>query len=157
MCPSPSKRLNISPRVDFQLSSKNTLTMRYQYLTNTQDNAGIGGFSLPTTGYNSHSTEQTVQISDTQIISPTIVNETRFQYIRDTDNQNPLSLDPTIVVQGVFTGGGSSQGISIGNQDHYELQNYTSISHGKHFIKFGGRLRGTLYSSTQNCGLQRRI
>ncbi len=150
--PSPSKRLSISPRVDFQLSSKNTLTVRYQYTHNTQDNAGIGGLSLPSTGYNSHSTEQTVQISDTQIISPTIVNETRFQYIRDTDNQNPLSLDPTIVVQGVFTGGGSSQGISIGNQDHYELQNYTSISHGKHFIKFGGRLRGTLYSSTQNAG-----
>jgi hypothetical protein len=150
--PSPSKRLNISPRVDFQLSNRNTLTVRYQYTHNTQDNAGIGGLSLPSTGYNSHSSEQTVQISDTQIISPTIVNETRFQYIRDTDNQNPLSLDPTLVVQGVFTGGGSSQGISIGNQDHYELQNYTSISHGTHFIKFGGRLRGTLYSSTQNAG-----
>jgi hypothetical protein len=150
--PSPAKRLNISPRVDFQLSKKNTLTIRYQYSRNTQDNAGIGGFSLPSTGYNSHSTEQTIQISDTQIINPNVVNETRFQYIRDSDSQTPLSLDPTIVVQGAFTGGGSSAGISIGNQDHYELQNYTSISHGKHFIKFGGRLRGTLYSSTQNSG-----
>ncbi len=150
--PNPSKRLNISPRVDFQLSDKNTLTIRYQYSRNTQDNAGIGGFSLPTTGYNSHSTEQTVQISDTQVISPNIVNETRFQYIRDSDNQNPLSFDPTIIVQGNFTGGGSSAGISIGNQNHYELQNYTSITHGKHFIKFGGRLRGTQYSSTQNSG-----
>ena len=148
----PSKRLNISPRVDFQLSDKNTLTVRYQYSRTTQDNAGIGGFSLPTTGFNSHSTEQTVQISDTQIINPNIINETRFQYIRDSDNQDPLSFDPTIIVQGNFTGGGSSAGISIGNQNHYELQNYTSIAHGKHFIKFGGRLRGTQYSSTQNSG-----
>ena len=148
----PAKRLNISPRLDFQLSDKNTLTVRYQYSHNTQDNAGIGGFSLPTTGYNSHSTEQTVQISDTQIINPNIINETRFQYIRDSDNQYPLSFDPTIVVQGNFTGGGSSAGISIGNQNHYELQNYTSIAHGKHFIKFGGRLRDTQYSSTQNSG-----
>jgi hypothetical protein len=150
--PNPSTRLNISPRADFQLSKNNTLTIRYQYVKNTQDNAGIGQFSLPTTGYNSHSTEQTVQISDTQVISPNIVNETRFQYIRDSDSQTPLSLDPTLVVQGAFTGGGSSQGIVIGNQDHYELQNYTSISHGTHFIKFGGRLRGTVYSSTQNSG-----
>jgi hypothetical protein len=150
--PNPAKRLNISPRVDLQLSDKNTLTIRYQYARNTQDNAGIGQFSLPSTGYNSHSTEQTVQISDTQIISPTMVNETRFQYIRDSDNQNPLSFDPTLVVQGAFIGGGSSEGISVSNQDHYELQNYTSISHGKHFIKFGGRLRGTQYSSTQNSG-----
>ena len=150
--PSPAKRLNISPRVDFQLSKSNTLTIRYQYARNIQDNAGIGQFSLPSTGYNSHSTEQTLQISDTQIINPNIVNETRFQYIHDSDNQLPISTDPTLVVQGAFTGGGSSMGYVTGNQDHYELQNYTSITHGKHFIKFGGRLRGTVYSSNQDSG-----
>jgi Carboxypeptidase regulatory-like domain len=150
--PSPAQRLNISPRVDFQLSKNNTLTARYQYVRNNQDNAGIGQFSLPSVGYNSHSTEQTVQISDTQVISPNIVNETRFQYIRDSDDQLPLSTDPTLIVQGAFTGGGSSQGTVVSNQDHYELQNYTSIAHGKHFIKFGGRLRGTLYSSSQDSG-----
>ncbi len=150
--PSPSKRLNISPRADFQLSSSNTLTIRYQYSQNTQDNGGIGAFSLASTGYNSNSTENTVQITDTQIISPTIVNETRFQFIRDSDNQTPLSLDPTLVVQGAFTSGGSSQGTSVNDQDHYELQNFTSIAHGKHFIKFGGRLRGTVFSSTENSG-----
>jgi Carboxypeptidase regulatory-like domain len=150
--PSPSTRLNISPRVDFQLSQSNTLTIRYQYTRNTQDNGGIGGVSLPSTGFNTHSTENTLQITDTQIISPTMVNETRFQYIRDSDTQTPLSLDPALVVTGAFTGGGSSLGTSIGNQDHYELQNFTSIAKGKHFIKFGGRLRGTLYSSNEDSG-----
>lgn len=150
--PNPAKRLNISPRADFQLSSKNTLTIRYQYSRNTQDNAGIGGFSLPTTGYNSHSTEQTVQISDTQVITPNIINETRFQFNRDDDNQFPLSTDPTVIVPDEFTGGGSSAGSSLSKQNHYELQNYTSIAHGKHFIKFGGRLRGTQYSSSEDSG-----
>ena len=150
--PSPSRRLNISPRVDFQLSPKNTLTIRYQYSQNTQNNEGIGQFSLASTGFNSNSTENTVQITDTQIISPSIVNETRFQYIRDSDNQVPLSLDPSLVVQGAFTSGGSSQGSVVSNQDHYELQNFTSIAHGKHFIKFGGRLRGTLFSSNEDSG-----
>ena len=150
--PSPAKRLNISPRVDFQLTPSNTLTIRYQYVRNTQDNGGIGQFSLPSTGFNTHSTENTVQITDTQIISPTMINETRFQYIRDSDTQLPLSIDPSLVVQGAFTGGGSSQGTLVSNQDHYELQNFTSIAHGKHFIKFGGRVRGTLYSSEENSG-----
>ncbi len=150
--PSPSTVLNISPRFDFQLTPKNTLTVRYQYVRNNQDNGGIGQFSLPTVGFNSHSTEQTVQISDTQIISPTIINETRFQYIRQSSNQTPLSTDPTLVVQAAFTGGGSPSGTVVSKQDHYELQNYTSIAHGRHFIKFGGRLRGTLYSSDQNSG-----
>src|SRR5581483_2835495 len=44
---SPAKRLNISPRVDFQLTPNNTLTIRYQYVRNTQNNGGIGEFSLP--------------------------------------------------------------------------------------------------------------
>lgn len=150
--PSPSRRLTISPRADFQLTSSNTLTIRYQYTQNKQTNAGIGEFSLPTVGYNSNSTENTLQVTDTQIISPTMINETRFQFIRDSDTQNPLSTAPNLVVQGAFTSGGSSQGSVVSNQDHYELQNFTSIAHGKHFIKFGGRLRGTLYSSDQNSG-----
>jgi len=150
--PSPSTVLNISPRFDFQLTPSNTLTVRYQYVHSTQDNGGIGQFSLPSVGYNSNSTENTVQISDTQVISPTIVNETRFQYIRQSSNQFPLSIEPTLVVQGAFTDGGSPSGTVISNQNHYELQNYTSIAHGHHFIKFGGRLRDTQYSSSQNSG-----
>ena len=150
--PSPAQRLNISPRADFQLTQNNTLTVRYQFVRNNQNNAGIGEFSLPTVGFNSHSTENTVQITDTQIISPTMINETRFQYIRDSDNSTPLSTDPTLVVQGAFTGGGSSQGTVYNNQNHYELQNFTSIAHGKHFITFGGRLRGTQFSSNVDSG-----
>jgi hypothetical protein len=148
--PSPSTRLNISPRADFQLSKNNTLTVRYQYVRNSQDNEGIGQFSLPSQGFNSHSTEQTVQISDTQVLSPTMVNETRFQYIRNSSNQIPISDQPTLNVLGAFNGGGSPAGTVVSNQDHYELQNYTSIAHGRHFMKFGGRLRGTLYSSNEN-------
>ena len=148
--PAPSTRLNISPRADFQLSKNNTLTVRYQYVQNNQDNEGVGQFALPSQAYNSHSTEQTVQISDTQVLSPTMVNETRFQYIRDSSNQIPISDQPTLNVLGAFNGGGSPGGTVVSNQDHYELQNYTSIAHGHHFIKFGGRLRGTLYSSNEN-------
>jgi len=150
--PSPAKRLNISPRVDFQLTPNNTLTVRYQYTHNTANNEGIGDVSLPSVGFDSHNTEHTLQITDTQIISPTMINETRFQFIRDSDTQTPLSTDPTVIVQETFTGGGSSQGTTLSNQDHYELQNFTSIAHGKHFLKFGGRVRGTLFSSTENSG-----
>jgi Carboxypeptidase regulatory-like domain len=148
--PSPSTRLNISPRADFQLSKNNTLTVRYQYERSSQDNQGIGQFSLPSQGFNSHNTEQTVQISDSQVLSPTMVNETRFQYIRNSSNQIPISDQPTLNVLGAFNGGGSPAGRVVSNQDHYELQNYTSIAHGRHFMKFGGRLRGTLYSSNEN-------
>ena len=141
--PNPRTHTSISPRIDYQLSPNNTLTARYQYFHSTQDNAGVGGFALPSTGYDTSSTEHTVQISDTQILGAKVVNETRFQYLRENSGQTPLSTALSISVPGEFTGGGSSSGAQSDHQNHYELQNYTSIAMGKQFLKFGGRLRVT--------------
>jgi Carboxypeptidase regulatory-like domain len=137
----PRTRTNLGPRLDYQLTPNNTLTARYQYFRDTQDNAGVGQLALASTGYDSSSTEHTLQISDTQIFGAKIVNETRFQYLRDNSRQNPLSAAPTINVIGSFTGGGSSFGAASDHIDHYEFQNYTSMSLGSHLLKFGGRLR----------------
>ena len=148
----PRTRTNLGPRFDYQITPNNTLTARYQYYHDTQDNAGVGQFDLPSTGYDTASTEHTVQISDTQILGTKAVNETRFQYIRENSNQTPLSTQPTINVIGAFTGGGSSEGFQTDHVDRYELQNYTSISMGTHFLKFGGRLRVAHEVNTSGAG-----
>jgi hypothetical protein len=140
--PNPRTRTNISPRLDYQITKNNTLTVRYQYYRDNQMNDGVGPFALPSQAYNILSTEQTVQISDTQVLSSKVVNETRFQYIHDTTNQLPLSVEETVNVLGAFTGGGSNQGTNVDHTNHYELQNYTSMALGRHTLKFGARLRG---------------
>lgn len=140
--PTPRTRTNIGPRLDYQITPNNTLTARYQYWHNTESNEDVGQFALASQGANTQNTEHTVQLSDTQIFGSKIVNETRFQYVRENNRQTPLSLDPTIAVMGAFTGGGNSQGLVTDQMDRYELQNYTSMSLGKHILKFGGRLRG---------------
>ena len=137
----PQTHSNFGSRLDYQLSKNNTLTARYQWVHNTQDNAGVGQFALPSTGYDMGSTEHTFQVSDSQILGTKAVNETRFQYVRNNSRQNPLNTDPTISVIGAFTGGGSSGGLQTDHTDRYELQNYTSVAMGRHFLKFGGRLR----------------
>src|ERR1700719_3696626 len=137
----PRVRMNLGPRFDYQVNKNNTLTVRYQYEHNRQDNNGIGLFNLPSTGYNALETEQTLQVSDTQILSPKIINETRFQFIRETTNQTPASLAPTVNVQAAFINGGSTLGTVQDVLDRYEFQNYTSMALGKHFLKFGVRLR----------------
>jgi Carboxypeptidase regulatory-like domain len=148
----PRRRTNVSPRLDYQLGASNTLTARYLFYQESETNDGIGQFSLPTQAYNVTNTEQTFQLGDSQIYGSKIVNETRFQYVRVRDNQSAQNSLPTIGVPGAFTSGGNSQGTIIDNQDSYELQNYTSLVHGVHFIKFGGRLRDTRDSgnSTSN-------
>jgi hypothetical protein len=148
----PQTRSDISPRVDVAFGEKNTLTFRYEYYVNGQQNAGVGNTNLASVGYNTDATENTIQISDTQILSPRVINETRFEYQRDTSTQNPLSTDPTLSVQGIFTAGGSSLGTQDSTSTHIEVQNYSSIALAKNFIRFGGRLRTTGESLLSNAG-----
>ncbi|HEX4756467.1 MAG TPA: TonB-dependent receptor [Terracidiphilus sp.] len=148
----PQSRLDVSPRFDFQLGKNNTLTVRYGLSSQKETNSGVSQFALPSQGYNTSSLENTLQISDTQILSPTAVNETRFEYARDSNNQSAQSNLPTISVQGAFTGGGNNLGTSRDNQDHFELQNNTIISKGAHSINLGGRLRFTRDASYSTSG-----
>ncbi|HLW78718.1 MAG TPA: carboxypeptidase regulatory-like domain-containing protein, partial [Terriglobia bacterium] len=148
----PQTRTNLSPRVDYQLGANNTLTVRYQYWHNSQNNQGIGQFALPSLAYNALSTEHTLQVSDSQVISIRTVNDTRFQYRHVGNDQTPASTDPTLNVLGAFTSGGSSGGTIGLSEDSYELQNYTSMALGKHFIRFGGRLRDDDQASSATTG-----
>jgi len=150
--PNPRSRYNIGPRVDYQLTKTNTLSVRYQYYRDHETNEGIGGFDLPSQGYNALTTEQTLQVSDTQVFGTNIVNEIHFQYLRDESSQLPVSTVPTVSVGGAFTGGGNSSGTINDNANHYELQNYTSIQFSKHSLKFGGRLRGLTDSNYATSG-----
>jgi hypothetical protein len=136
----PQTRTNISPRIDLQLGQKNTLTVRYQFFRSNQS-GNIGSTSLPSQSTSSTSTENTVQLSDSWVMSDHIVNETRFQYLRDYDSSTPVSTAPRIAVPGTFSGGGNSGQTESDHTHHMELQNITTISAGAHAIKFGTRLR----------------
>jgi hypothetical protein len=148
----PRQRTNLSPRLDWALSKNNTLTARYQYYRDTETNNCVGLFSLPSQACSTKSTEDTVQIGDTQVYGSKIVNETRFQYVRDNSLQTPGDTNPTVNVIGAFSGGGSGSGNSNDLQNRYELQNYTSLIHGNHVLKFGGRFRATQDTSYSRAG-----
>ena len=137
---SPSTHTNVSPRVDLQLGQKNTLTLRYQFERYNQS-GGISSLQLPAQSTNSDSTEHTVQISDAQVINDNVVNETRFQYLRDINSSTPVSTAPQISVPGAFSDGGAYNQHSSDHQDHLELQNLTTMTARAHAIKFGMRLR----------------
>jgi hypothetical protein len=150
--PNPQSRLDLSPRFDFQLTPSNTLTVRYMYDRQKSTNNGVSQFALQTQGYDTLNQENTLQLSDTQVLNSKVINETRFQYIRDRDSQTPLFSTPTITVQGAFTGGGSNLGTVRDAQDHYELQNYTTAALGTHTLRFGARLRTVRDSNESTAG-----
>ena len=150
--PNPQSRLDLSPRIDFQITPTNTLTVRYMYDRQKSTNNGVSQFALQTQGYDTLNQENTLQVSDTQVLSARLINETRFEYIRDRDNQLPLYTTPTVTVQGAFTGGGSNDGTVRDAQDHYELQNYTTAALGTHAIRFGARLRAVRDANDTTAG-----
>src|SRR5580700_50432 len=97
---SPRARLNGGPRIDYQLTKNNTFSGRYQFFRNRATDNGIGGLTLPSDAYNVLTTEQTLQLTDTQVIGSKVINETHFQYRREGGTENPFSTLPEIDVIG---------------------------------------------------------
>ncbi len=138
----PQKRLSVSPRADWQATPNFTLTARYTYLEASVSNSGVGSFNLPERGVFAKSASNTAQLTGTWIAGPNTVNETRAQFFRLASSNLPNSATPAIQVLGAFNGGGSILGTSSDARNSFELQNYTSISRGRHTLRFGIRLRG---------------
>jgi len=150
--PQPHTRINLGPRFDYQATKTNTLSVRYQYYRDDESGQGLAGFALPSQAYHTLSTEQTLQVSDTQVIGANLVNEIHFQYLREVESQNSLSALPTVTVLTSFTSGGNNQQNVADVANHYEFQNYTQWAHGNQTIKFGVRLRQTTDTSVANAG-----
>ncbi|MCX6620242.1 MAG: carboxypeptidase regulatory-like domain-containing protein [Acidobacteria bacterium] len=153
----PQVRTSVSPRFDYQLSSNHTLVGRYSWATTTEDNAGVGGFSLPGQGTHMDNTQQTVQVTETAVLNSKAINETRFQYMRARNSSTGNNGSPTVSVTQAFTTGGTAIGLSLMDEDRYELQNSTSITHGRHYIKFGVRVRGVNQSNQSDANFNGRF
>ena len=146
----PEARTNIAPRVDLQLGQKNTLSIRYQYESNTLDNQGVGQNSLVSQAYNSTSSENTVQISHTIVFGPRVITESHLQLLFDRSNQTPASTAPAVQVQGAETFGGSSDQSISDHAIHYEVSNLTELALHNHSISLGGRLRAERDANAAN-------
>jgi hypothetical protein len=140
----PNTRTTLAPRFDYQLSTNNTLVARFEYGWNSRENQGLGLYNLPQPyadlAYNSKGNNQNLMLTETWIVNPKIVNETRFQYTRNYTSTIG-NLLPQVSVTGAFTAGGANEGDNFETRHHFELQNNTSILHGAHTIRYGMRAR----------------
>lgn len=149
----PRKHTALSGRLDYQLNAKNTLVGRYSYERNHQSNLGVSENALdvdPFFGinrtYSLTDTEHAIQLTETAVLSPTIINETRFRFEHNPRFSGGDISAPIIVVSDAFTGGGASAGPARNTTNRIELQNYTSIAHKTQSIKAGVRVRSVRIS-----------
>ena len=104
----PQKRFDVNPRVDLALGSKNTLTARFQYTSNNQQNLGIGNnrsrlHRLQLRSYGDHPPDQ--RLPD-HLLQGHQRNTLRVPAAHH-QSITPFSTAPNILVQGAFTGGGN--------------------------------------------------
>ena len=133
----PRHDWDISPRIDYQLSAGHTLSARYEFDTTSRSNNGIGQYSLPSRAYSSDG----LHLTETAVLSPTVVNETRFGYNRGANNQYGDNSVPAVNVADSFLGGSAQVGRARNLAQHYEIQNNTSMGHKTHTHRFGLRAR----------------
>jgi hypothetical protein len=146
----PSYNLTITPRIDYAITDKHTLTVRFEERINSADNQGLGsralppGYSVPdfpnALAYNNTSNGQNLMITETSILSTHLVNETRFQFQRSA-TQTPGNELPGISVANEFTSGGNGIGNKYDTTRHFEVTNTSTMNHGPHVMHFGVRAR----------------
>ncbi|MFN2598511.1 MAG: TonB-dependent receptor plug domain-containing protein, partial [Pyrinomonadaceae bacterium] len=155
----PFRRTSFSPRLDYAINKNNTLVARYNYSHNTRRNTGASEqvldvdpfFGITRTSF-ANNTEQSVQLTETAILTPTVINETRFQFERETAGSGGDISRPVLAVSGAFTAGGASSAPAHNTNKQWELQNYTTWVRGLHSLKFGARLRGVNISDFTQSG-----
>lgn len=151
----PRRNLTFSPRFDYALNQNHTLVMRYTYSRFSLENSGVSTFSLPSRAFDTKNSQHTFQITETAVLNPKVIAETRFQFIRNSNEQDGDNTLATVNVQDAFIGGGSQVGLSFAKENRWELQNYWTATVGsKHVFRFGVRLRGVNIDdvSRQNFG-----
>ena len=137
----PRRNMFFSPRFDYAINTNHTLVARYNYNRFSADDQGIGGFTLPERAFDTVSTNQNIQLTETAILNSTTINETRFQFSHGRNEQVGNNSVPALDVVGSFNSGGSQVGNSFNVRKLWELNNFTAKQKGSHAIKFGGRIR----------------
>jgi hypothetical protein len=141
--PTPNSRTSIIPKLDIALNDKNTLTLRYNWTTQSFDNQGIGAFNLASLGVDNRRKNNAFFVTEDAVLSTKMVNEVRFMYSRSSTTNDSLTNAPLLSVADAFSSGGSTTGNSWNRQNYYELNNITTYTLGTHTLKWGGRARGS--------------
>ncbi|HKR02257.1 MAG TPA: carboxypeptidase regulatory-like domain-containing protein, partial [Pyrinomonadaceae bacterium] len=139
----PRRSLTFSPRFDYAINQNHTVVARYTYSRFKTENVGVSGFNLPSRAFDTESSQHTFQLTETAVLNPKVIMETRFQYIRSANEQNDTNTATAVNVLESFTSGGAQVGLSFSRENRWELQNYwTATWFPNHVFRFGARVRG---------------
>jgi hypothetical protein len=137
----PRSDISGTGRLDYQISPAHTLTGSYRYLRSRRDNNGIGQYSLESRAFPSRNALSEIHLTETGTLSNNVVSDVRLGYTSAASYQFGNTSAPSVIVAGAFNSGSAQTGQASHISNLLEIQSNTTVVHGVHSIRFGGRLR----------------
>lgn len=140
-------------RIDHSFNQRNFLTARFNFDnfvdSNPQD--AVGGNVLPSAARNFRRRAYATQVSETAIITPSVVNQARFQFQFGSPitQFDPANFSTQFVRPGLSTEG-ESRATKLTNHQ-FQLSDVLSLTHGKHSWRIGG---DAIHSSSGGTGTE---
>lgn len=128
-------------RLGWQLNEKNTFTASYNGNVNHSQNVGVGGTSLPETGYSSGTYDHTLRLLNVTTVSPKLMHEARVAFDWTGETDVPSATTPQVQVAGAFTSGGASIGQQRLHTFEIEADDDAILSTAKHLLKIGTQFK----------------
>ena len=138
----PQRLWIASASADLQLSPKDISSLSFAANVNSLGNQGVGGLTLPESGYSSVTSEYDLRFTNILTLNANLLHETRIGYTWKRTEQSPLSTAPSLEVAGYFTNGGATvQNLNDSERD-LEIDHEIQWTRGKHSIKAGAQSLG---------------
>jgi hypothetical protein len=153
--PSHYKEDQFLVNTDYILSQKHTLSQRYFYSNQPQDQPFSNQLNTPGNGVTPTFNSQVAVVKLTSALNPTFLNEALVGYVRNTgrlQTQANLNADqigmtapsdptyprtPIMTINGYFNLGGVNNDVSMSAVNSFEISDQISWTHGKQSIRAG--------------------
>lgn len=133
----PERQTEFTVGLNHEFSRKNTVSVRYEFTSDSRRNSGVGEFNLPEAGYDESGLEHHIYYNHRIVFSAKLVSD--FSLRAGSHDNMSRSLNPgvrKIVVQDAYTGGGA-QVDRHPTENHVQFTEVISWLHGRHSIKTG--------------------
>lgn len=136
-------------KLDWRPNEKNTVSLSFNLLNFASPNGAVSSVTANASGVGSNGIQsakaRTAHISETYILSNTMVNEARFGWFKDRRGQDlsPALNPPNGLLSGLTVQGQGSLGVSTNipniqpTEDRYQFADNVSWTKGTHQLKFG--------------------
>ena len=140
----PERNTNLFGRLDFRPKAGHRLALHYRYKNKLQREQGVEGVNLPEHGTNFFDHEHEVKALETATLSPTLLNEIRFAFKKQTQQTSSVVDQTAILVLDTFNAGGAQ--VSLRRREtSVDLQDLVTLIKGRHSFRFGGGIRPRFY------------